>query len=378
MLTKKILKNLFEFFRLFKIINKYANQNFKIVFYSENQTYQKYSYILLNYLAENYPDEVLYVSSDKNDVLENKKIIYLHIGNQFLLQFFFLKLKAKNLITTTTDLGNNILSKTKKVKNYIYYFHSPVSTTKVYTAKAFDNYDTILCIGEFQKNEIQKREEIENINKKKLIECGYFYFEYLNKKINQNIIPDEILLAPSWNYDEKNFINEDFDLIIEHLIENNLKIRFRPHPEHLKRSSKFINYLKDKYSSKDFIFDNEIENYISMEKAKCLITDNSGIAIEYILILKKPVFYFESKYKIHNKDVGKFEDMFNIEEYIKKEFGYIFEKTQIKNLKEFINDNLKNFDNEKVLRINNFLNKNFYNFNKTSNFLDNNIKKIID
>ena len=374
----KTLKNLFEFFRLFKIINKYANQNFKIVFYSENQTYQKYSYILLNYLAENYPHEVLYVSSDKNDVLENKKIIYLHISNQFLLQFFFLRLKAKNLFTTTTDLGNNILSKTKKVKNYIYYFHSPVSTTKVYTAKAFDNYDTILCIGEFQKNEIKKREELANINKKKLIECGYFYFEYLNKKINQNVIPDEILLAPSWNYDEKNFINEDFDLIIEHLIENNLRIRFRPHPEHLKRSSKFINYLKGKYSSKDFIFDNEIENYISMEKAKCLITDNSGIAIEYILILKKPVFYFESKYKIHNKDVSKFEDMFNIEEYIKKEFGYIFEKAQIKNLKKFINDNLKNFDNEKVLKINNFLNKNFYNFNKTSNFLDNNIKKIID
>ena len=326
----KTLKNLFEFFRLFKIINKFANQNFKIVFYSENQTYQKYSYILLNYLAEKYPNEILYVTSDKNDVLENKKIIFLHIGNQFLLQFFFLKLKAKNLITTTTDLGNNILSKTKKVKNYIYYFHSPVSTTKVYTTKAFDNYDTILCIGEFQKNEIQKREEMENINKKKLIECGYFYFEYLNKKINQNVIPDEILLAPSWNYDEKNFINEDFDLIIEHLIENNLKVRFRPHPEHLKRSSKFINHLKDKYLSKNFIFDNEIENYISMEKAKCLITDNSGIAIEYILILKKPVFYFESKYKIHNKDVSKFEDMFNVEEYIKKEFGYILKKLKLK------------------------------------------------
>ena len=72
-----------------------------------------------------------------------------------------------------------------------------------------------------------------------------------------------------------------------------------------------------------------------MEKAKCLITDNSGIAIEYILILKKPVFYFESKYKIHNKDVSKFEDMFNIEEYIKKNL-VIFLKNQIKNLKKFI------------------------------------------
>ena len=374
----KNLKNLFEFFRLFKIINKHANQNFKIVFYSENKTYQKYSNILLNYLAEKYPDEVLYVSSDKNDFLENKRIIYLHIGNQFLLQFFFLRLKAKNLFTTTTDLGNNILSKTKKVKNYIYYFHSPVSTTKVYTAKAFDNYDTILCIGEFQKNEIKKREELANINKKKLIECGYFYFEYLNKKINQNVIPDEILLAPSWNYDEKNFINEDFDLIIEHLIKDDLKVRFRPHPEHLKRSSKFINYLKDKYLSKNFIFDNEIENYNSMEKAKCLITDNSGIAIEYILILKKPVFYFESRYKIHNKDLSKFKDMFNLEEYIKKEFGYIFNKTQIENLKEFINYNLKNFNNEKLLRIDDFLKKKFYNFNNTSKFLDINIKNIID
>ena len=186
----KTLKNLFEFFRLFKIINKYANQNFKIVFYSENQTYQKYSYILLNYLAENYPHEVLYVSSDKNDVLENKKIIYLHIGNQFLLQFFFIRLKAKNLFTTTTDLGNNILSKTKKVKNYIYYFHSPVSTTKVYTAKAFDNYDTILCIGEFQKNEIQKREEIDN---KKVLIVAHgnslrALVKYLNNVSDENIL----------------------------------------------------------------------------------------------------------------------------------------------------------------------------------------------
>ena len=179
------------------------------------------------------------------------------------------------------------------------------------------------------------------------------------------------------NYGEKLY-NEDFDLIIEHLIENNLKVRFRPHPEHLKRSSKFINYLKDKYLSKNFIFDNEIENYNSMEKAKCLITDNSGIAIEYILILKKPVFYFESRYKIHNKDLSKFKDMFNLEEYIKKEFGYIFNKTQIENLKELINNNLKNFNNEKLLRIDDFLKKKFYNFNNTSKFLDINIKNIID
>ena len=30
-----------------------------------------------------------------------------------------------------------------------------------------------------------------------------------------------------------------------------------------------------------------------MENAKCLITDSSGIAIEFVLLFKKPVLYFE-------------------------------------------------------------------------------------
>ncbi len=373
----KIFKNLFEFFKLYKIINKFVNQNFKIVFYSENKIYQKYSYILLNSLADKYPNQVLYASSDKNDIIDNEKITNLYVGKQFSLQYFFLKLKAKNLFTTTIDIGNNILSKTKKVNNYIYYFHSPVSTTKVYTAKAFDNYDTILCIGGFQKNEIQKREQIKGINKKKLIEAGYFYFDYLNNKIHKNFDSEEVLLAPSWNYNEKNFINEDFDLVIEHLIKNDFKVRFRPHPEHFKRSLKFINYLKAKYFSKNFIFDDEIENFSSMQKAKCLITDNSGIAIEYVLILKKPTFYFQSKNKIHNTDVNEFKDMLNIEEHIKKKFGYTFDRSGIENLKTFIIENLENHSDEKLLKIDNFLEQNFYNYNNTAKFLIKNIENII-
>ena len=374
----KMLKDLAEFFTLTKKINYFVNQNFKIVFYSENKTYQKYSKILLDYLINSYPNQILYASSDKNDFIENKNLINLYVGKRYSLQYFFSKLKAKNLFTTTIDLGNNILLKTKNINNYVYYFHSPVSTTKVYTAKAFDNYDTILCIGNFQKKEIQKREQIKSINKKKLIECGYFYFDYLNIKIEKNFQSEEILLAPSWNYNEKNFINEDFDLIIEHLLKRDFKVRFRPHPEHFKRSLKFINYIKDKYISQKFYLDEEIENYYSMKKAKCLITDNSGIAIEFSLVLKKPVFYYESKSKIHNTDLKYFEEMLNIEEYIKKEFGYIFDKSGIKDLEILINNNIGKHNDQKLIKIDNFLKKNFYNFNKTNQFLKDNIENILN
>ena len=48
---------------------------------------------------------------------------------------FFRNIKTSNLFITLTDLDNSIIKKNKYVKNYIYYFHGSVSTTKVYTEK---------------------------------------------------------------------------------------------------------------------------------------------------------------------------------------------------------------------------------------------------
>ena len=371
------IKSIIEFFRLYGTITKFTNVNYKIVIYSENKIYQKYSKILLENLIKRFPNQILYASSDKNDFISNDNIKNLYIGKTYSLQYFFSKIKSENLLTTTIDLGNNLLKKTNNIKNYIYFFHSPVSTTKVYTTAAFDNYDTILCIGDFQKDEIQKRENIKKINSKKLIECGYFYFDYLIGKHKDNSINDEILIAPSWNYNEKNFINENFDQIIESLLKKNNIVKFRPHPEHFKRSKNFINYLEKKHSSKNFILDKDIENFDSMQKAKCLITDNSGIAIEYTLIFKKPVFYYKSLDKIHNKEIENYKDLFNLEDHLKKQFGYTFMDNQIDNLDSFIKSNIIDFNQNHISKINQFVNNTFYNFSKTKEFLNINMRDIL-
>lgn len=371
------IKSFIEFFRLYGTITKFTNVNYKIVIYSENKIYQKYSKILLENLIKRFPNQILYASSDKNDFISNDNIKNLYIGKTYSLQYFFSKIKSENLLTTTIDLGNNLLKKTNNIKNYIYFFHSPVSTTKVYTTAAFDNYDTILCIGDFQKDEIQKRENIKKINSKKLIECGYFYFDYLIGKYKDNSINNEILIAPSWNYNEKNFINENFDQIIESLLKKNNIVKFRPHPEHFKRSKNFINYLEKKHSSKNFILDKDIENFDSMQKAKCLITDNSGIAIEYTLIFKRPVFYYKSLDKIHNKEIENYKDLFNLEDHLKKQFGYTFMDNQIDNLDSFIKSNIIDFNQNHISKINQFVNNTFYNFSKTKEFLNINMRDIL-
>ena len=123
-----------------------------------------------------------------------------------------------------TDLDNHFLKKTKNIKNYIYYFHSPVSTIKNYTPKAFDNYDTILCNGKFQVEEIKFREHLKKLNQKKIINTGYFYFDYLKENFNHNINNQEVLIAPSWNYSQNNYLNEDFINLINILLDKGEKV----------------------------------------------------------------------------------------------------------------------------------------------------------
>ena len=236
-----MLKKIKEFFLIFKTINKINQIKPKFLFYSESKSYLKFGYLIIEYLAKKFPGEVYYVSSDAEDKINNLDVINVYISSGFLLQYFFTSVSVENLFMTLTDLNNSIIKKNKFVKNYIYYFHGAVSTTKIYTSAAFDNYDTILCNGDYQIREIQQRESIENLKKKRLIKTGFFYFDYLTRKIDKiNSDNNEILVAPSWNKDKKNFINEDFEKIIEKLLDDGHKVRFRPHPENLNGSGQKI------------------------------------------------------------------------------------------------------------------------------------------
>ena len=159
-----------------------------------------------------------------------------------------------------------------------------------------------------------------------MIKTGYFYFDYLKEKINYQKKVDEILIAPSWNYNQENFMNKNLEIIIEQVLKKGFKVRFRPHPENFKRSKHILNFFEKKFKSEDFILDDSPGNKESMERAKCLITDNSGIAIEYTLLFKKPVLYFEDVQKIHNKEYDKFSDLVTMEDSVKDKFGYTFKK----------------------------------------------------
>ena len=371
---------------LFSLINKIKNNYYifkkivhlrnikpKYLFYSEDKKYQKYAYLLIEALVKRHPQEIYYISSEIDDNIRKLEVKNIFIGKGLMLNIFFSIIRAQNIFLTLTDLDNHAVTKNKNVDKYIYYFHAPVSTTKNYTATAFDNYDTILCNGDYHLNEIRKRESIKKIKKKELIKTGYFYFDYLNSRMNKKIKANEVLIAPSWNYNCKNFINENIEEIIQSVLDRGYNVKFRPHPESFKRSILTINTLRNKFLNEKFILDETIENIDSMENAKCLITDSSGIAIEFVLLFKKPTLYFEDGDKIHNTEFNNYKDLITIDQKVKETFGYTFKKEDIKNLYSLIDKSIIEFTN-KENEIQNFIDKNFYNYGTTVKSFDNLLK----
>ena len=357
------------------ILTDTRNTKPKIVFFSEDKVYQKFSKLLIETILLIYKDEIFYISFDKEDKINNYRVRNYYV-NPIFINYIFNNLKAKNLFLTITDLDNNLLRKTKNIDNYIYYFHSPVSTTKNYTSEAFDNYDVIMCLGQFQIDEIRAREKFKNIKKKKLIPTGYFYFDYLTKIINKNFNYKEILIAPSWNKNMKNSINENFIDLIHVLIEKGYYVNFRPHPEHFKRSKYILDKMKILFSSYNFKLDNNVDNIKSMEQAKCLITDSSGIAIEYMIIMKRPVLYLDEYDKIHNSEFKDYSNLTTIDFKIKHKFGYLFKKNDFCKIDDIINESEKIFL-KKTPELIKFINENYFNFGKTQKYLLSNYKKKI-
>ena len=375
-MIKKLITNIKDFFLIIKNIKQINKDKPKIIFFSENKAYLKFAYVLIEVLDKKYPNQIYYVSSDVNDRVDNINVKNIYIGKGALMQYFFLTVKGENMFLTLTDLDNTIVKRNKFIKNYVYFFHGAVSTTKVYTSTAFDNYDTILCNGDYHVKEIQLREDLQNLKKKKLIKSGYPYFDYLNSKLNKNDVNDEILIAPSWNKNKKNFINENFEKIIDKTLKSGFKVRFRTHPENLKRSKMFLNSIKKKFISEFFIFDDEPENYKAFEKAKCLITDNSGISIEFLLFMRRPIIYFDDFDKIHNNQIENFKNLETIDDRVKFTFGRFFKESEIDDLKNIIQQSILNFK-ENNAEIDKFTDTNFFNFKKTSNFIEKNLADIL-
>jgi len=142
-----------------------------IVFYSENENSRFIFKSLIDELINIHNYTICYVTSNKDEKIlneTNKKIKTFCIGEGAVRTKFFLNLKASILIMTMPDLETFHIKRSKIYPvHYVYFFHAMVSTHLVYRKNAFDHFDSIFCVGEYQINEIRSAEKIYNLKPKK-------------------------------------------------------------------------------------------------------------------------------------------------------------------------------------------------------------------
>ena len=318
-----------------------------IVFYSENEDSSFIFNSLIDELTTKFGINICYVTSSKDESIlkrENDKIKTFYIGDGAARTKFFLYLRAKIIIMTMPDLETLHIKRSKIFPvEYVYVFHAMVSTHLVYRKAAFDNFDTIFCVGNYQIEEIRNTEKVYNLKPKNLVKFGYPHLDnLLEKNLNKTLEHDNkkmnVLLAPSWS---NNGIFEKFsEDIIEILLENNFKVIFRPHPMSQKHSKKKVKEIFKKFSEEDdFSMECNISNFNSFSSSDIMITDWSGSSLEFAFGFEKPILFVDVPKKINNPEFKKI-NLIPIEVSVREKIGKIISPDKLesipKELKELI------------------------------------------
>jgi len=316
-----------------------------IVFYAENRASMNHFKLLISELTEKMNLSICFVTSVKDDLIftsKNQKIKSFYIGDGAARTKFFLTLKAKIMIMDMPDLNSFHIKRSMVFPvHYVYLFHSMFSTHSYLRKSAIDNYDTIFCVGQHHIDEIKETEKIYELKPKKLLKYGYGRLDTLINEKEQylektNTTKNLILIVPS--YGNKNLLEICGIELIDNLLKSNFKVLLRPHFRTLRNSTKLINEIKEKFSKNpDFILQTGIIPSNLFHNSQSMISDWSGIGLEYAFTFERPVIFIDVPKKNMNpnfKDI-KLEP---IEISIRNKVGHVVLPNELEKITKILNN----------------------------------------
>ncbi len=299
-----------DYKRFFSVGNKH------LVFYSESSGFYKYFERIIRYVLDNSKMSIHYVTGDPNDQIfeiakAEPRIIPYYIGQKKLITLF-MKLEADVMVMTMSDLGNYQYKRSYYSKDikYVYVFHYPLSTHMVLHTGALRHYDAILCVGDFQYEEIRQTEKLFGDPEQELIACGYgqlekLYDAYQATPHTKRERP-KVLIAPSWQPD--NILDSCIDELLKELLGKGFDVTVRPHPEYVKRYGERMDAIVKRYEGYeggDLFFELDFTGNTSIFDSDTVISDWSGTAYEFVMVTEKPCVFIDTPPKINNPDYEK-------------------------------------------------------------------------
>ena len=266
------------------------------------------------------------------------------------------------------DLGKFHIKRSKVYPvHYIYIFHSMFSVHSYLREGAIDNYDTIFCVGEHHVNEIRETEKVYKLKPKKLVLYGFPRLDTLiqqQQNFTQINVKSKKLVLITPSYGENNLLEVCGVELIDILLKSNFKVLLRPHFKILKESKELIKIINEKFGkNSNFILEDGVIPSELFQSSTCMISDWSGISLEYAFTFERPVIFIDVPKKILNPNSGNI-SLEPIEISIRHKVGYVIQPTKIEEISNLITSLNKNEKNSEKIR--GIRSKTVYNIGKSA------------
>jgi YidC/Oxa1 family membrane protein insertase len=328
-----------EIFALVRFFLQTQKSEKAIVFYSEQASYWTYFEGLVEELQQGTDRPVCYVTSDPNDPVlasKNPRIRPFYLNR--LLASFMEYVDCNVFVMTLTELNLHHLRRSKQSVHYAYVFHALNSSHMAYRPRAFEHYDSILCCGPYHVNEIRRDEKLRGLPEKQLVEAGYYRLERLYGAAQDRSVSSTekkvVLVAPSWS--ANNVLEAHGVTLVRTLLGAGYEVIMRPHPETMKHSADLVQTIDHEFrGDARFTFERSVATDDSILRADVLITDWSGIALEYAFGTERPVLYLDVPRKVHNEGYATL-GIEPLEVTMRAQVGLVFPPSEIANIDQAI------------------------------------------
>lgn len=246
------------------------------------------------------------------------------------------------MVLTVPGLNKHDIKRSINDVHYTYVFHASHGCNATYEFGAFEHYDSVLCVGPHQVDELRKQEELYGFKKKELVEAGYYRIDRLiaNYQEYRAEHPDRIgkgvvLFAPTW---EENRVLEAYaEDIVRSLRGAGYEVVLRLHPETVRRYSDWVDVFEATHQDDPGIaVERSVSTDDSLFRADVLITDWSGITPEYAYGTERPVLFLDGVPQKINNDRYKELDIEPMEELLRREVGILVPVAEIGGISNYV------------------------------------------
>jgi YidC/Oxa1 family membrane protein insertase len=354
----------------------------ELVFYAAQAQYISFYEGLMDALAGHGAD-ICYITSDHDDpILLHHSTNVLPLYFKALFPFVLPFLDSKVIVMTMPDLQTYHIRRSIFGANHVYLFHSLMSTHMGFRPGALDHFDTILCAGPHHAEEIRRTEKLYGLRPKCLLAAGYYRLEkifrdhqsYQRESVSEATANPCVLIAPSGH--DANIVSICARELVGALLQADFEVVFRPHPMTIYRKPEQLLALSREFGShENFRLDVETTSEKFLHRADVLITDWSGVALEYAFGTERPVLFVDLPRRQQNPEYQRL-GIPAIEVTLREEIGRVVRLDEIPQVGLLVQDMLaqKGSFREEIARLRE---RYVYNFGNSSEITAALIMKIL-